>query len=91
VSVLTKAARADLYGDAVNEALLMRPGDRFVSDLVHLDDRGIDGAVDGTAATFAGLAGRMRRWQTGFVRSYALSFLVGAALVLAVLLAVNLA
>jgi len=91
VSVLTRAARADLYGDAVNEALLMRPGDRFVGDLVHLDDRGIDGAVNTTAATFGGMSGKMRRWQTGFVRSYALSLLAGAALVLAFLLAVNLA
>jgi NADH-quinone oxidoreductase subunit L len=90
VSVLTRAARADLYGDAVNEALFMRPGDRFVGDLVAFDDRGIDGAVNGTAATFGGLSGKMRRWQTGFVRSYALSLLAGAALVLAVLLAVNL-
>src|SRR3954470_20697860 len=29
VSVFTRAARSDLYGDAVNEALFMRPGDRF--------------------------------------------------------------
>ncbi|HJR37969.1 MAG TPA: NADH-quinone oxidoreductase subunit L [Nocardioidaceae bacterium] len=91
VSVFTSAARADLYGDAVNESLLMRPGDRFVNGLVGLDDGGIDGAVDGTAAAFGGLSGRMRRWQNGFVRSYALSLLGGALLVVLALLAVNLA
>ncbi len=91
VSVFTRAARADLYGDAINEGLFMRPGDRFVTDLTDFDDHGIDGAVNGTAATFGGLAGRMRRWQTGFVRSYALSLAAGAVLVLGVLLAVNLA
>ncbi|HET9859403.1 MAG TPA: NADH-quinone oxidoreductase subunit L [Nocardioidaceae bacterium] len=91
VSVFTSAARADLYGDAINEELLMRPGDRFVNGLVGLDDRGIDGAVDGTAAAFGGLSGRMRRWQNGFVRSYALSLLGGALLVVLALLAVNLA
>jgi NADH-quinone oxidoreductase subunit L len=91
VSVFTHAARADLYGDAVNEAMFMRPGDRFVTDLDGFDRHGIDGTVNGTAATFAGMAGRMRRWQTGFVRSYALSLLAGAVLVLSVLLAVNLA
>ncbi|WP_460867448.1 NADH-quinone oxidoreductase subunit L [Nocardioides pakistanensis] len=90
VSVFTRAARADLYGDAINEGLFMRPGDRFVSDLTAFDERGVDGAVNGTAAAFAGMSGRMRRWQTGFVRSYALSLLSGAVLVLAVLLAVNL-
>jgi NADH-quinone oxidoreductase subunit L len=91
VSFATRAARADLYGDAVNEALFMRPGDRFVGGLTHFDDHVVDGTVDGTAATFAGMSSRLRRWQTGFVRSYALSLLAGAVLVLAVLLVVNLA
>ena len=31
----------------------------------------------GFAALIGGLAGRWRRWQTGFVRSYALSMLAG--------------
>jgi len=90
VSVFTRAARADLYGDAMNEALLMRPGDRFVGGVTTFDDSGVDGAVNGTAATFAGMSGRMRRWQNGYVRSYALSLFGGALLVLVVLLAVNL-
>jgi NADH-quinone oxidoreductase subunit L len=91
VSVLTKAARADLYGDALNEATFMRPGDRLVTNLDVLDRSGIDGTVNGTAAVFAGMSERMRRWQTGFVRSYALSLLAGAVVVVAALLAVNLA
>ncbi len=91
VSVFTRAARADLYGDALNEGLFMRPGDRFVGDLTRFDDHGVDGAVNGTAAAFGGMSGVFRRWQNGFVRSYALSLLAGAVLLLAVLLAVNLA
>jgi NADH-quinone oxidoreductase subunit L len=91
VTVFTRAARADLYGDAVNEALFMRPGDRMVSDLTRFDDKVVDGAVNGTAATFGGMSGALRRWQTGFVRSYALSLFAGAVLVLVVLLAVSLA
>ena len=51
----------------------------------------MDGAVNGTAAAFGGMSGRMRRWQNGFVRSYALSVLVGAVVVLVAMLAVNLA
>src|SRR4051794_40637266 len=47
VSVFTRAARADLYGDALNEGLLMRPGDQFVTGLVGFDDRGVDGMVNG--------------------------------------------
>jgi NADH-quinone oxidoreductase subunit L len=90
VSVFTRAARADLYGDAINEGLFMHPGDRFVRDLVTFDDVGIDGTVDGTASAFAGMSGSMRRLQNGYVRSYALSLLTGAIIVLVALLAVNL-
>jgi NADH-quinone oxidoreductase subunit L len=91
VSVFTKAARADLYGDALNEAAFMRPGDRFVNDLDTFDRSGIDGTVNGTAATLAGMSSRLRRVQNGFVRSYALSLFAGAALVVLALLAVSLA
>jgi NADH-quinone oxidoreductase subunit L len=62
-----------------------------VSGLAVFDDHGVDGAVDGTAATFGGLSGRWRRWQNGFVRSYALSLFGGALIVVLALLAVNLA
>ncbi|CAN5288515.1 NADH-quinone oxidoreductase subunit L [soil metagenome] len=90
VSVLTSAARADLYGDALNEGLFMGPGDRFVTGLVGFDDRGVDGLVDGSAGAVGVLSQRFRRIQTGYVRSYALSVLAGAVLVLVALLAVNL-
>ena len=89
VSPITVAARRDLYGNAFNETVFMRPGmwlDRF---LVWLDNRGVDGAVNGVAAGFGGGSGRLRRLQTGFVRSYALSMLGGSLLVVASLLAVR--
>jgi NADH-quinone oxidoreductase subunit L len=91
VSVFTRAARADLYGDAINEGLLMRPGDRFVTGLVGFDDHVVDGVVDGTGGAVGGMSGTFRRVQTGFVRSYALSVLGGALVVVLALLAVNLA
>jgi NADH-quinone oxidoreductase subunit L len=90
VSVFTRAARADLYGDALNEALLMRPGDSFVGGLVHFDDHGVDGFVNGTAGALGGMSGTFRRMQTGFVRSYALSVFGGAVVVVLALLVVNL-
>ncbi|WP_420819094.1 NADH-quinone oxidoreductase subunit L [Nocardioides iriomotensis] len=90
VSFVTRAARADLYGDALNEELLMRPGDRFVTGLVGFDDKGVDGVVNGTGTAFAGMSGTFRKLQTGYVRSYALSVLSGAVLVVVALLAVNL-
>jgi NADH-quinone oxidoreductase subunit L len=91
VSVFTRAARADLYGDALNESLLMRPGDQFVTGLVNFDDNGVDGLVNGTGSAFGGMSATFRRVQTGFVRSYALSVLGGAVLIVLALLAVNLA
>ncbi|MGY2027967.1 NADH-quinone oxidoreductase subunit L [Nocardia gipuzkoensis] len=90
VSGLTVAARRDLYGDTVNEAAFMRPGQHLTRALVFLDNRGIDGVVNGTAALIGGLSARARRVQSGFVRSYALSMFTGAALVAAALLAVRL-
>ncbi|GAB3257245.1 NADH-quinone oxidoreductase subunit L [Alteromonas gracilis] len=89
VSFATRAARADLYGDAFNEAVLMRPGDRAVRGLVTFDERGVDGFAEGTGASFLGSARRLRLVQNGYVRSYALSLLGGAALVVLALLVVN--
>jgi NADH-quinone oxidoreductase subunit L len=90
VSAMTVAARKDLYGDAFNEGVFMRPGAYLTRSLVFLDNRGIDGIVNGTAALIGGLSGRIRKVQSGFVRSYALSMFTGAALVAAALLAVRL-
>ena len=52
-------------------------GQRFIS------------VVNGTAALLGGTSGRLRRLQTGFVRSYALGMLGGSILVIALLLAVS--
>ncbi|MDT7547332.1 MAG: NADH-quinone oxidoreductase subunit [Actinomycetota bacterium] len=90
VTPMTVAARKNLYFDAINESVLMRPGQYLTRALVFLDNRGIDGAVNGLAAGIGGGSGRLRRVQTGFVRSYALSMFGGAALVVAALLAVRL-
>jgi NADH-quinone oxidoreductase subunit L len=89
-SVLTRAARADLYGDAFNESVLMRPGQWLTRLSVFFDGRGVDGLVNGLAATIGGTSGRVRKWQTGFVRTYALFMLGGAVLLLAGLLVVRL-
>jgi NADH-quinone oxidoreductase subunit L len=89
-SVLTRAARADLYGDAFNESVLMRPGQWLTRLSVFFDSRGVDGLVNGLAATIGGTSGRLRRLQNGFVRSYALFMVIGAVLLVAGLLVVRL-
>ncbi|XVQ11923.1 NADH-quinone oxidoreductase subunit L [Spirillospora sp. CA-255316] len=88
-SFVTVAARKDLYGDALNESLLMRPGQWLTRLAVWFDGRGVDGVVNGLAAGVGGSSGRVRRVQTGFVRSYALSMFFGAAIIVAALLVVN--
>ncbi|WP_210650819.1 NADH-quinone oxidoreductase subunit L [Nocardioides sp. SYSU D00065] len=90
VSFATRAARADLYGDAINDAVVVRPAAGLVGGLALFDRVGVDGAVEGGSAAVGGLSNSMRRLQNGFVRSYALSLLGGALLVVLALLAVNL-
>jgi NADH-quinone oxidoreductase subunit L len=89
-SVLTHAARHDLYQDTVNEAVLMRPGQWATRFLVWLDNRGLDNVVNGLAALLGGTAGRVRRVQAGFVRSYALTMFGGATLTVLAVLVVRL-
>jgi NADH-quinone oxidoreductase subunit L len=84
------AARKDLYGDAFNESVLMRPGQWLTRLSVYFDNRGVDGIVNSIAAGIGGSSGRLRRMQTGFVRSYALSMFVGAGVLVALLLVVRL-
>jgi NADH-quinone oxidoreductase subunit L len=85
------AARNNLYLDTVNEALFEMPGKYLTRALVYFDNKGIDGLVNGLAAAVGGGSGRLRRLQTGFVRTYALSMLGGALLVAVAFLVVRLA
>jgi NADH-quinone oxidoreductase subunit L len=90
-SILTRAARKDLYGDAFNESVLMRPGAWMMRLSVFFDNRGIDHLVNSIAAGIGGTSSRLgRRVQTGYARSYALSMLIGAVLLVAGLVVVRL-
>ncbi|WP_285666442.1 NADH-quinone oxidoreductase subunit L [Actinorhabdospora filicis] len=87
---IVRAARNNLYADRFNELVFELPGRLLTRALVWVDNRGVDGIVNGLAAAFGGGSGRLRRLQTGYVRTYALSILSGAVLVVAALLAVRL-
>ena len=87
--LVTVAARKDLYGDAVNESVLMRPGQWLTRLSVYFDNRGVDGLVNTLAAAMGGTSGRLRRLQTGFVRSYAAAMFLGAVLLVGALLLVK--
>jgi NADH-quinone oxidoreductase subunit L len=91
VSWPVRAARAELYGNEINDGLVVRPGGDLVTGLTLFDRYVVDGVVEGTALGAVGTGLVLRLTQTGFVRSYALSLLAGALLVVVALLAVNLA
>ena len=88
-NLLTQAARADLYQDAINEGLFMRPGIHLTRALVFTDTKGVDATAGGLAATIGGFSSRLRRLQNGYVRSYALTMLTGVVAVLGVLWVMN--
>jgi NADH-quinone oxidoreductase subunit L len=90
VSALTKAARADLYGDAFNEEVFMDGGSGLTDALVEVDNAGMDGLVNALAALVSRTSNRLRGLQTGYARNYALSMLAGATLLVAVILAAQL-
>nr|WP_081861601.1 NADH-quinone oxidoreductase subunit L [Cellulomonas sp. HZM] len=85
-TALTRAARVDLYQDVVNDALLVEPGQHLTRTLVYADKAVVDGAAVGVGQSSVGLGRLLRKTQTGFVRSYAATMLLGlVVLVVAVL------
>ena len=85
-SVLTRAARRDLYQDSVNEAVFARPGTHMVRTLTYADTAVVDGAVNGLGAGAVGLGERLRKLQNGHVRSYSAAMSIGVVLVLVIVL-----
>ena len=86
-SLLTRAARKDLYQDEVNDALLVLPGTVATRSLVFGDKAVVDGAFTGLARGVVGTGSAMRGIQNGFVRSYAATMLAGVVVLVAVVLA----
>ena len=74
----------------MNEGVIVRPSFWLSRVLIWFDARVIDGIVNGSAALVGGSSGRMRRYQSGFARSYALSMVGGAVIVLLALVLVRL-
>lgn len=89
-NILTRAARADLYGDAVNDVLVVQPTYRTAEALTTFDNKSVDGFVNWTARFTGDMAVKFRRSQTGFARSYALSMVGGAIIVVLALILVRL-
>ncbi len=91
VSFVTRAARAELYGNQINDGLVVNPSRHLVGGLLAVDKHVVDGTFTGGPLAIGSLGELARRAQNGFVRTYALSLLGGVLLVVLALLAVNLA
>jgi NADH-quinone oxidoreductase subunit L len=91
VSVFARAGRHELYGNELNETVIVRPTRHLTRLLVWLDGKGIDGFVTGVADRLGDTSQFLRKPQTGYVRSYALTMFGGVAIVVLCLLAVTLA
>ena len=89
VSLLTKAARRDLFQDDLNEVVFMRPGQSLVSNLLNLDYLIIDGLVRAVGSVSITAGSKLRTLQNGYVRSYALMTVIGALALLTVIWAVT--
>lgn len=86
-SALTRAARVDLYQDAVNDAVLVEPGRHLTRSLVYGDRTAVDGTFTGLGRLTVGIGELVRRVQTGYARQYAATMLLGLVVLAAVVLA----
>lgn len=74
------AGRNDLFGDAINNTLVVKPT-MMLADGVTVGEQAVfDGGADGIAAMFAGLSAQGRKIQSGQVRRYALGVVGGTVL-----------
>jgi NADH-quinone oxidoreductase subunit L len=83
---LVDAARNKFYVDELYGRTIVLPGKAIASFCAAtVDVRLIDGFVNGVGAFIAGSAEGLRRLQTGYVRNYGATFLVGVAVIFSVL------
>lgn len=72
------------YVDEIYEAVIVNPCVKLAEGFWKVFDVGvIDGAVNGVADLIQGGSDRLRKIQTGFVQSYALSIVLGIVMILA--------
>jgi NADH-quinone oxidoreductase subunit L len=70
------------YVDEVYDATVVEPIKNGSDFLWHgVDDKVVDGAVNGSATTIGWLSSHLRKLETGFVQNYALAILIGVVLI----------
>ena len=73
----------EIYGRGI--VLPLKGAATWAADV--FDKRVVDGVITGSGRVVGRVSERVRGWQTGYVRNYAATFLVGVVVVLSVLLA----
>ena len=84
-NLLLLAGRNDLYGDAINEHVVIRPTVGLASGVAAFDRAAVDGVAMGSATAASGLGEWLRKAQNGNVRSYGL--ILGAGVIVLALVA----
>ena len=87
----TVTGRNVLFGDQVNDAVVVGPTYAVSRAMDTIDRSALDGGVDGLARAFGGLSTQVRKLQTGYARSYALTMMTGVVLAAVVLILSRLA
>ncbi|MFT3860858.1 NADH-quinone oxidoreductase subunit L [Micropruina sp.] len=85
-NVLAVAGRNELYGNAVNDTLVVGPVLGLSRAAVAADAKAFDGFVNLFSNALGGLSVGARKAQNGYVRSYALTMVLGVLLVGVVLI-----
>ena len=87
VGPLVTAARNGFYIDEFYGRFIVLPGKRFAVYCTEvIDPKVFDGLVNGVGRMVAGMAEGLRRVQTGYVRTYAITFLLGVTVILSILI-----
>jgi len=70
------------YVDEIYDAAVVEPLKNGSDFLWHgVDEKVVDGAVNGSATTVGWLSSHLRKLETGFVQNYALAILIGVVLI----------
>jgi NADH-quinone oxidoreductase subunit L len=70
------------YVDEIYDAAVVEPIKSGSDFLWHgMDEKVVDGAVNGSATTVGWLSSHLRKLETGFVQNYALAILIGVVLI----------
>jgi NADH-quinone oxidoreductase subunit L len=70
------------YVDEIYDAAVVEPLKQGSEFLWHgVDEKVVDGAVNGSATTVGWLSSHLRKLETGFVQNYALAILIGVVLI----------